>query len=330
MVRAVGHLKRDSARLFVALMLIAFASSGCASYGLNYLHPDRPRCAGIFRAESPEVTSEELKIVSFNIKFSKEPEKALRTLTRAGLDDADVLLLQEMDLPGTITIARGLHYDYVYYPAGIHPASGRQFGVAILSPWPIRNDRKILLPHLESSDDLRKIAAVATVWVQGIPIGVVNAHLQSGLSPQKLGDQLQVIINCIFTEVCLQAESPMLAGLPYYVIAGDFNTRGKPHLEVAQEVLSWSGFEQVPGIEKTHKYAPGSWGRLDHIFVSKNLEVEDSGVDSKWFGTGSDHRPLWAVLRLSGPGRKAWDGFDASAPWDASTDSNAKQCKGNP
>jgi endonuclease/exonuclease/phosphatase family metal-dependent hydrolase len=121
----------------------------------------------------------------------------------------------------------------------------------------------------------------------------------------------------------------MLAGLPYYVIAGDFNTRGKPHREVAREVLSWSGFEQVPGIEKTHKYVPGSWGRLDHIFVSENLEVESSGVDSKWSGTGSDHRPLWAVLRISGPSRKAWDGFAESEPWDARTDPSVKQCEVN-
>jgi endonuclease/exonuclease/phosphatase family metal-dependent hydrolase len=119
----------------------------------------------------------------------------------------------------------------------------------------------------------------------------------------------------------------MLAGLPYYVVAGDFNTRGTPHVEVAREVLSWSGFTQVPGIGRTHKYAPGSTGKLDHIFVSEDLEVESSGVYSKWFGTGSDHRPLWVVLRYSGPPRKAWEGYDANAPWDAATDSNAKECK---
>jgi hypothetical protein len=63
----------------------------------------------------------------------------------------------------------------------------------------------------------------------------------------------------------------MMAGLPYYVMAGDFNTTGTPHLEVAREVLSWSHFIQVPGMGRTHKYVPGSAGHLDHVFIRGQL-----------------------------------------------------------
>jgi len=40
---------------------------------------------------------------------------------------------------------RPMRIGWGYYPIAVHSKSGRQFGLAILS-WPIRDDRKILLP----------------------------------------------------------------------------------------------------------------------------------------------------------------------------------------
>lgn len=173
----------------------ALAFSACASFGINYLHPLGPRCAAI--VERPEIANVEeadgFTLVSFNVKFGERPEQAAQALSRAEFDLVDVLLLQEVDLRSAMIVAESLDHNYVYYPAAIHPATERQFGLAILSPWPIRDDRKILLPWLESGDDARKIAVAATVWPRGQPVGVVNAHLQSGLTPVKTGDQLQAI-----------------------------------------------------------------------------------------------------------------------------------------
>jgi endonuclease/exonuclease/phosphatase family metal-dependent hydrolase len=141
-----------------------------------------------------------------------------------------------------------------------------------------------------------------------------------------LGDQLQAITGCVYTERCLQDGAPMLPELPYYVMAGDFNTRSSEHIAVMRKVLSWAGLEPVPGIGKTQKYLTAGMGRLDHIFASGGLAVEDSGVVPGFFGTGSDHRPVWAVLRLSGQKREPWSGFDSESPWDASTSPTAVEC----
>ena len=96
-------------RLVLACLL---AASGCASYGFNYLDPALPRCAeALGSSRSVLVAPETFQLVSFNIKFGEEPEKAMRTLERNGLHDADVFLLQEMDLPSTRTIARELELN---------------------------------------------------------------------------------------------------------------------------------------------------------------------------------------------------------------------------
>jgi endonuclease/exonuclease/phosphatase family metal-dependent hydrolase len=307
----------------MAALLALCSASGCASFGFNYLSPRGPRCAGGLRDSPPAIEAGDagrtFTIVSFNVRFGAEPQKALRTLERAGLDKSDVLLLQEMDLPATLQIARALGVDYVYYPAALHPTSRRQFGVAILSPWPIRQDRKILLTLLHSSDDARKVAASAVVWVKGVPVGIVNAHLQSGLSPVQLGDQIQVLAHCAFTELCPQRSAPMLPELPYYLMAGDFNTRGDAHIAVMREVLGWFGLAMAPGIDKTQKYLPHSMGRLDHIFASSSLEVLEAGVVPGFFGTGSDHRPVWARLRFKGDPPVPWEGFDPTETWASET-----------
>ena len=183
-----------------------------------------------------------------------------------------------------------------------------------MSPWPIRDDRKILLPRIDSSDDISKTALSATIWVKGTPVGVINVHLQSGLSPVEIGDQLQVVLGCVFSELCPQRGAPLLPKRPYYVLAGDLNTSTGAHIEVAEEVLGWRGLVRVPGIGRTMKYLFGA-GRLDHIFVSRDLEVLSSGHGAGFFGTGSDHRPIWAELGIVGEKPPAWEGFDEAGTW---------------
>lgn len=309
-------------RALTAALVVA-GSVGCASYGYNYPDPWGPRCAGRF-AEPRTAAPGPVKIASFNIKFASDVERALGTLERGGLDDADVLLLQEMDLPGSERVARALGMDFVYYPAAVHPASGRQFGLAILSPWPIRRDRKIPLPSLSGSDDAQKIAVAAEVWVRGVPFGVVNVHLQSGLSPVQVGDQIQVLTGCVFGSRCRVAGAPLLPDLDYYVVGGDFNTRGEAHIEVARDLLAVAGLQQVPGIGRTHKYLTDSLGRVDHLFVSPTLEVEESGHVKGFFFTGSDHRPIFATVAMTGAGTGA-DGRRPSETWPT-TPAHADQC----
>ena len=127
--------RRTAAVLFV---LLAALGLGCAT-AHNYLEPDSPRYAGgpgqVPREASPDGSP---RVVTFNVAYARQITEAVAALRAQPLRGADVIALQEMDAPGTAAIAEALGLNYVYYPASRHPKTGRDFGNAILSPWPSR------------------------------------------------------------------------------------------------------------------------------------------------------------------------------------------------
>ena len=299
------------------------AAAGCASApARNFLDTEGPRFAGSFRAGGPTraravAINEDptFSVASYNIKFGEEPDNALETLRNGGLDDVDLLLLQEMTLAATVRIAGSLGFEYVYYPATIHPASGQEFGVAILSPWPIRDDHKIVLPDfVDSRDPAAKVAATGIAWIRGIPVGVVNVHLQLGLSPEQTQEQIRTIVDCTFSERCENPEAPLLSRVSYVVVAGDLNTSNRGKKRAADAILTAAGLRQVPGIGRTFKYLFFGLGKLDHIYTSPTLEVEESGHVRGFFATGSDHHPIYARLRFNGELPQPWQGFALEDP----------------
>ncbi len=118
---------------------------GCAA-ALNYDDPAGP--VVVVREASSRVATSEIRLVTFNVKFGEHVDRAADLLTRPGpLKDADVLFLQEMDGPGTEKLARALGMNSIYVPSARHPSSHRDFGVAVLSPWPLDDARKVPLPY---------------------------------------------------------------------------------------------------------------------------------------------------------------------------------------
>ena len=116
----------------------------------------------------------------------------------------------------------------------------------------------------------------------------------------------------------------MLDELPYYVLAGDLNTRTSASLRVADEVLGWSGLWRVPDIGRTYRYLPFGF---DHIYASRDLDVQKSGVVTGLGDTGSDHLPIYAVFGFDGPARDPWIEFDLRARWDTSTTPSTVSCQ---
>ncbi len=69
--------------------------------------------------------------------------------------------------------------NYVYVPSAIHPSSHRQFGVAVLSPWPIEEARNLPLPHLHRVRKMQRRAAGATIDTPIGPLLVYAVHLET-------------------------------------------------------------------------------------------------------------------------------------------------------
>ena len=140
-------------RLFLTSLLLA-SGLGCAT-ARNYEDPAAPVYTGgaALRREAGRT----LRVVTFNLKWGKEIERAVELLSRPGpLQGADLVVLQEMDREGTERIGRALGLQYVYVPSAVHPVPRHDFGVALLSPWPLEAPRKLLLPHQNRTRKLRR------------------------------------------------------------------------------------------------------------------------------------------------------------------------------
>jgi endonuclease/exonuclease/phosphatase family metal-dependent hydrolase len=220
-----------------------------------------------------------LRVVSFNIEFALHVDSAIAVLaSNPALQDADVLLLQEMDEKATKRIADSLHLWYVYYPAIFHLRTHRLFGNAVLSRWPIVEDRKIVLPHVSRFVRTQRTATAATIRVGRSLVRVYSTHLgtMTDVAPAARGDQLRAII----------ADA---SRYPRVVIGGDMNDVSVGRV-ARDEGYSWP----------TEHGPDTSWlGRLDHIFL-KGLASPDSGAAGTVLNVerASDHLPVWAVALL--------------------------------
>jgi len=142
-------------------------------------------------------TGQTLRVVTFNLKWGRHTDRAADLFTRPGpLRDADLVVLEEMDRPGTERLARALGFGYVYVPSAVHPVPKQDFGVALLSPWPLEEPRKLLLPHVSRFRRLRRSAAVATLRSPLGPVRVYGVHLESpaGGWDRARRDQARVVL----------------------------------------------------------------------------------------------------------------------------------------
>ena len=265
---------RRLTRSAVLLALLAICAS-CAK-ARNYTDPAGPRFAGQF-AGQPRPRA--IRVVSFNVKYGRNVTGAAALLGGdVRLQGADVIALQEMDEAGVSCLARTLGLNYVYYPASVHPATHRNFGNAILSPWPIEDDAKIVLPHLGRFRKQQRIAVAATVCVRGeLPLRVYSVHMETPVSvgPGAKRDQARAVLESA-------------AGYPRVLIAGDFNGRS-----VAETVFARSGFLWLTR-DVGRTIARFSW---DHL-LTRGLRL--AGCSSVGSAPNafkvSDHVPVWAEV----------------------------------
>lgn len=263
-----------------ATMLIGTVLGGCRT-GRNYTSPTGPRYAGGPPAVSagPRLSPKALRIVSFNIELANHVDSAIAVLTSdTAVQGADIVLLQEMDQEGTRRIADTLGLGYVYYPAVFRFKTQRPLGNAVLSRWPIVEDRKIFLPHLSRIVRSQRVATAATIRVGSHPVRVYSVHLatMAGLAPVARRDQLRTVL----------ADAERYERV---VIGGDMNDEGIGQLAL-EAGYAWPT-QRGPSTTRV--------GRLDHIFI-KGLASPSRGAAGTVLDArgSSDHLPVWAIALL--------------------------------
>jgi endonuclease/exonuclease/phosphatase family metal-dependent hydrolase len=164
---------------------------------------------------------------------------------------------------------------YVYYPSVFRFNTHRDLGNAILSRWPIVEDRKLILPHLARITHGQRAATAATIRVADALVRVYSLHLgtMAGLALAARRDQLKAVL--------ADAER-----YPRVVIGGDLNDPG----------IAGIARDQGYAWPTQHGPATTDIGRLDHILF-KGLKSPDTAAAGTVLDVhgASDHLPVWAV-----------------------------------
>lgn len=261
------------------IFLISICLAGCR-LATNYPDPVSPRYGGAAPVVKPPAHSDTLRIVSFNIEYAMHTRDAARILsTAANLRDADVILLQEMTAPATKFLADSLHMRFVYYPAVYNRLIGHDIGNAVLSRWPIIEDRKLILPGRSRYAKTQRIATAATLRIGSQNVRVYSTHFGTPADLDWAGRVAQ--LHGIIDDA---------VAYPVVVIGGDMNSKD------IGRIARKSGY-----LWPTDTIPPGnSFGRLDHFFVRGLSPATSRGVGTHHVSRSvSDHSPVW--IRLLSP-----------------------------
>jgi endonuclease/exonuclease/phosphatase family metal-dependent hydrolase len=239
-------------------------------------------------APAVDVHADSLVVAAYNIKFGEQVELAIQELgDHPMLAAADVLLLQEMHPEGCEAIARRRGYDFVYYPASVHPQHDRPFGNAVLARARLVDQGFVILPKAGLVSGTRRIAVHADLEIGSRRLRAVSVHTSTVILEQRQRlRQAQTILDSLSA-----VAGPM-------VIGGDFNTGSPDDVLQFRSLMRRAGFRQVhlPGDATIRKSWPRMAGVsfvLDHFFY-RGLQVRRSGVVEA--ARASDHYPIWVVF----------------------------------
>jgi endonuclease/exonuclease/phosphatase family metal-dependent hydrolase len=235
-------------------------------------------------APAPPACPDQIVVVTYNIQSGKgfvEAGEAFLKLEQ--LQQADIILLQEMDESGVSHMAELLGYSYVYYPASV-ARDGRNVGNAILARWPLTDTRKVILPHRHPVNDQMRIAIRATLDLGKSNVHVYSVHTEtySTLSSHRRA-QVAAIVAAI--------------GLGDVIVGGDFNTVSGRSIQRMTDQFGAIGLQRDtaevgPTISKLGIKATAA----DHIF-SRGFTHLASGAVAE--AGASDHFPVWVKLALT-------------------------------
>jgi len=286
----VASMRGGPTRIAAVLAGLVFVSAYLGACTPASFRPSGDDLAQGRFAPARASAADSLIVVSYNIQYGEHLEQAEQDLRGDSTTRrADFLLLQEMDPEGVRRLAEGLHYDFVYFPASIHPKHHRLFGNAILSRWPLVEPELVLLPHHGPFAGTQRVLTAAVALVASDTVLVASVHTSTVVTPhdQRIS-QIETII-----EHLRRSRWRVIVG-------GDFNTALDNDVATLRDRFRRAGFRpaRLPP-ESTVRKKPGFFfaGRivLDHIFC-RGFQVAGTGIVTN--ARASDHFPIWAVLRM--------------------------------
>ncbi len=230
------------------------------------------------------------RLVCWNIEDGLDIDGTIAGLTgHPNLATADVICLQEMDPDGVERIGRELGLAYLYIQSSKDDRTGRGFGNAILSPWPLDDHVVVPLPNVAKAYGRPRAAVGATVTKTRpsgqasdptMAVSVWSIHAE--IPPLSLSRRVAQ-----FTAVAARAISP---NPDHLLLAGDFNTTTSTAVQAIDELYAMFDLERLTEPAGPSLRRAGRLFHLDHIF-GRGLAVQSVGIERTVIA--SDHWPLW-------------------------------------
>jgi len=250
------------------------------------------------RLANPAAAPTEIKIVSYNIRWrsGKELQQIIDWL-KDKKERPSIIALQEVDRAkkrtGHVNHARtlaeglGMYYAWAAPPAPqSRKASEEETGVELLSPYPLTDITRIVLPHRGPGGRWR-VALGATVKIGGTSLRVYSVHAETRIPVALKIEQLGAVLADL-------ARYP--ASTPA-IVMGDFNSWEPMTISGIRKLFSNAGFATpFPNDEPTFKRNAIVFDlelKLDWIWL-RGLPAPGYGIDRSL--TVSDHFPLWTVV----------------------------------
>ena len=258
-------------------------------------------CASATRSTPPD----ELRVLVYNIHAGKDAagvDNLERVAALVRDTKADVVLLQEVDRLTT----RSGNVDQLAElerRTGFHGAFGKtldyqggDYGIALLSRWPIRSDTLLRLPidppqaRAGGSYEPRG-ALVARVAMPGRELRVINTHLDASREDHYRRQEVRTVLDEA------SAWESGTSGPGITLVGGDFNAEPGTATHLAMTGGGFRDAWQECGAGDTGFTFPaaGPVKRIDYLFVGRSGSARCSSARVV-VSDASDHRPLLVTL----------------------------------
>ena len=253
------------------------------------------------KVSTPATNPTEIKIVSYNIRWrsGKDLEQIIEWL-KSKEAPPRIIGLQEVDRAkqrsGQTNNARvlaesfGMYYSWAAPPLPKNSSDKEEeTGVELLSPYPLTDITRIVLPH-EGPGGRWRVALGATTKIGKTAVRVYSVHSETRIPVEQKIDQLRAVL-----EDLARFPKTMPA-----IVLGDFNSWELPTIEGIRKLFESSGLatpfsDDAPTFSRKALVFDVEL-KLDWIWL-RGLSVKSSGIDRTV--TVSDHFPLWTVVKLA-------------------------------
>lgn len=240
-------------------------------------------------ADTPSGVDGDLTVMTYNVHQFLEPggdysHEAIADVIAA--EEPHVVGLQETE-SGRLTsgahdgvrwLANELGYHYTY---GTTTSAG-SYGVALLSRWPIRDERVVYMPVANSPPYPALVAELDTP--QGV-LPVVVTHFQTQRPGHRQAEEAELVVE-------------LASDYDRTVVLGDFNVRPDPD-EAAYRIMTetfvdaWRAAESTSGDGPTYSAADPQ-RRIDYVWVTDDWTVTNARTAGR--PAASDHLAVVATL----------------------------------